>query len=153
MASKIETICNLKIVPLINDMGYEVIEVDYSKKAGGMNLTFTLYKPEGIFLSDCEKVHKMIDEKLEELNPTEDKPYILNVESEGLDRPIKNHADFLRHKGEKYQIKLYAPIEGKKVFEGNLTDYSEAQVVLEKDGKQMIFERAKVANIVPILKF
>lgn len=153
MASKIETICNEKIVPLINDMGYDVIEVDYSKKVDGMNLTFTLYKPEGITLSDCEKVHKTVDKQLEKLNPTDDKPFILNVESEGLDRPIKNHADFLRHKGQEYQIRLYAPIDGKKAFEGNLISYSDKEVIIEKDGKETVFEKSKVALIVPVLKF
>lgn len=153
MASKIETICNEKIVPLINAMGYDVIEVDYSKKADGMNLTFTIHKTDGILLSDCERVHRMVDKELEKLNPTDDKAFILNVESEGLDRPIKNHADFLRHEGEEYQVKLYAPIDGEKVFEGKLVGYTEADVVIEKDGKQISFEKSKVAHIVPVLKF
>ncbi len=153
MASKIETICNEKIVPLINSMGYEVIEVDYSKKIDGMNLTFTIYKADGILLSDCERVHRMVDKQLEVLNPTDDKPFILNVESEGLDRPIKNYTDFLRHKGEQYLIKLYASVDGEKAFEGSLIEYSDTEVVIEKDGKQISFEKSKVAHIVPALKF
>lgn len=153
MASKIETICKEKIVPLVNELGYEVIEVDYSKKNNGMNLTFTIYSKEGINIDDCEKVHRLVDKELEQLNPTDDKPYILNVESEGLDRPIKNHADFLRHKGEEYQIKLYVPVDGVKTAQGLLMDYTEESVVLSVDGKEVAFPKDKVAHIVPVLKF
>lgn len=153
MASKIETICYEKIVPLINDLGYEVIEIDYSRKIDGMNLTFTIFKPEGIVLNDCETVHRLVDKQLEELNPTDDTPYILNVESEGLDRPIKSHADFLRHKGEEYEVKLYVPIDGKKSYKGSLIEYDEEKVTLEINGKAKSLPKEKVAHIVPVLSF
>lgn len=153
MASKIEKICNESIVPLINSLGYEVIEVDYSKQKNGMNLTFIIHQPQGIMLSDCERVHKMVDKKLDELNPTNDLPFTLNVQSEGLDRPIKTHADFLRHEGEEYQIKLYAPLDGKKSYEGKLVGYTDTHVEIESAGVRLSFERAKVALIAPVLKF
>lgn len=146
-------ICTSRIVPKINELGYEVIELDYSKKVDGMNLTFTIYSKSGINIQDCEKVHKMVSKELEEINPTNDTPYILNVESEGLDRPIKNKQDFLRHKGEEYEISLYAPIDKKKSFAGLLMDYDEKQVSLEIDGKTVSIPKDKIANITPILKF
>ena len=152
MASKIEMICAKQIVPIINELGYEVIELDYSKKIDGMNLTFTIYKKDGITLQDCEIVHKMVSKKLEEINPT-DSPYILNVESEGLDRPIKTLQDFLRHKGEEYEIRLYAPIDGQKSFAGLLVDYNDEQVSLNIDEKVISIAKSKIAKITPILKF
>jgi ribosome maturation factor RimP len=153
MASKIGTICNENIVPLINSLGYDVIEVDYSKKIDGMNLTFTISKPEGITIADCERVHKMVDKKLDQINPTDDVPFTLNVQSEGLDRPIKTHTDFLRHQGEDYQIKLYAPLNDKKTYEGKLVNYTDTHVEIESAGVMLSFEKAKVALIVPVLKF
>ena len=153
MSSKIETICQEKIVPLILPLGYEVIEIDYSKKVDGMNLTFTIYSKSGITLSDCEKVHKLVSEKLDEYNPTDDAAYILNVESEGLDRPIKSRADFERHKGQEYEVKLYAPMNKKKSFIGLLTDYDDKQVTLLIDQKPVVFEKEQVAHISPVLKF
>ena len=60
-------------------MGYEVVEVEYAKKADGMNLTFFIDKDGGIDVDDCEAVSKTIDPLLDELNPTDDQAYILNV--------------------------------------------------------------------------
>ena len=70
MASKVKSLCEEKVVPLIEELGYEVIEVEYSKKSDGMNLTFFIDNDEGIKIEDCEKVSKAIDGLLEELNPT-----------------------------------------------------------------------------------
>lgn len=153
MASKVETICEQHIVPLIQSMGYEVIEVDFSKKIDGMNLTFTISSPQGITLNDCEKVHNAISDKLDKLNPTDDIAYILNVESEGLDRPIKSKADFERHKGQLYEVKLYTPIDKKKSYSGILADYDDKQVTLEINGKPVVFAKEQVAVIRPVLKF
>lgn len=153
MASKVEMICKQTIIPVVNALGFEVIELDYSKKVDGMNLTFTLYKKDGITMQDCEEAHKLISNELERLNPTDDTPYILNVESEGLDRPIKSLDDFLRHKGEEYEIKLYAPFEGKKSYSGLLLSYDDEQVSLDVNGKIVSLPKNKIALIAPVLKF
>ena len=94
MASKVVQICEEKINPIIAKLGYEVIEVDYSKMSNGMNLTFYIDSPNGITIDDCEKVNDAITDVLEELNPTNDESYTLNVSSPGLDRPIKSNNDF-----------------------------------------------------------
>ena len=79
MAGKVETICNEKIRPVIEELGYELVDIEYSKKVDGMNLDFIIDSPNGILIEDCEKVHRAIDELLDEVNPTDDAPYILNV--------------------------------------------------------------------------
>ena len=153
MAGKVETLCEENIVPIIEKMGYDVIEVEYAKKVDGMNLTFVIDKQGGITLDDCEKVHKVIDEKLDELNPTGDASYILNVSSAGLDRPIKNYKDFIRNKGNLVEVKLYTPLDGKKSFEGNLENFTESEVIIQVDGENKVFKRDLVANVIPVVKF
>ena len=117
MASKVVERCNAHIVPIIEKMGYDVLEVEYAKKVDGMNLTFYIDKiPNGITIDDCEKVNNAITDVLDEINVSDDTPYILNVSSAGLDRPVKNHKDFLRNKGKEVEIKLYSPINNKKSY-------------------------------------
>ena len=60
MASKVKTLCEEKVVPVIENLGYEVVEVEYAKKNDGMNLTFFIDKEEGVKIEDCEKVSKEI---------------------------------------------------------------------------------------------
>ena len=153
MASKVESICTEKVVPQIEQLGYYVLEVDYSKKVDGQNLTFVIDKDGGVLIEDCEKVHRMLDTLLDEINPTDDAPYILNVESAGLDRPIKTQRNFLRNKGKEVEVKLYKKLDGKKSFVGNLMEFDDTKVVLSLEKQKQTFAREDVALISPVIKF
>ena len=153
MASKVELLCEENIKPIIEKLGYDVIEIEYAKKVDGMNLTFVIDNENGINLEDCEKVHKIIDEKLDELNSTNDVPYILNVSSVGIDRPIKNHKDFLRNKGKQVELKLFTPFEGKKSYIGELKNFTDSDIVIVVDSEEKVFSKEKVAQVIPVIKF
>lgn len=153
MASKVVEICEQKINPIIENLGYEVVEVEYAKKVDGMNLTFYIDNENGILIEDCEKVNNAITDVLDEINITNDVPYILNVSSPGLDRPIKNYKDFLKNKDKMVELTLYKQKNGQKKYCGKLVDFSDANVVLNIEDKDLVFERAEVANICPVIEF
>ncbi len=153
MAGKVKSICEEKVSPVIEELGYEVVEVEYAKKTDGMNLTFYIDKEEGIQVEDCEKVSKAIDGLLEELNPTDDQPYILNVSSPGIDRPLKTVRDFKRNMDKEIEITLFSKIDGKKRFVGILKGFDAQSVTIENNGQQTTFDKSKIAHIVPVLKF
>ena len=143
-----------KINPAVVNLGYEIVDVEYVKK--GNEATLTVYidcVPNGISLDDCEKVSLTIDPLLDELNPTNDEPYTLNVSSPGLDRPFKKQRDFERNYGKEVEIKLYAPMMGKKVYEGVLISHNENVTEIEEDGKQIKIENSKIAIARPLVKF
>ena len=152
LASKVKSICEEKIVPVIEEMGYEVVEVEYAKKSDGMNLTFFIDSDKGVQIEDCEKVSKAIDKLLEELNPTEDKPYILSVSSPGIDRPLKSDRDLKRNIGKDILITLFTKIEGNKKFEGTLITFDDKTITI-KQQEEVTIARNKIAQIVPIIKF
>ncbi len=153
MAKKVKSICEEKIVPIIEDMGYEVIEIEYAKKSDGMNLTFYIDKDEGIDIQDCELVSKKIDPILDEINPTDDVPYILNVSSPGIDRPLTKERDFIRNLNKEISITLFSKMNGKKVFEGILISYDDKNITIKIADENFTFERNKIAHIVPVIKF
>lgn len=157
MAGKVQTICEEKIVPVIEQLGYEVVEVEYVKKSDGMNLTFYIDHENGIQIEDCEKVSKSIDDLLEQVNPTEDQPYILSVSSPGLDRPLKTDKDFKRHLNKEIEVTLFAKQNGRKKFQGELLSYNESEFsikeVIKNKEEEITFNRAQVAHIVPVIKF
>jgi ribosome maturation factor RimP len=143
-----------KINPAIVELGYEIVDVEFVKK--GVDATLTVYidnVPVGVSLDDCEKVSVAIDPLLDELNPTNDEPYTLNVSSPGLDRPFKKHRDFERNYGKEVEIKLYAPMLGKKIYEGVLVSHTENTTEIECEGKQVKFENSKIAIARPLVKF
>ncbi len=151
--SKVKDVCEKFIKPVIEKMGYELIDVTYQKFADGMNLIFTIDNDIGITIDDCEKVTRQIDPILDELNPTDDKPYILSVSSPGIDRPLKTERDFKRNLGKEIQITLFKKLDGKKIFTGLLKDYSQSIIKIDCNGNDLTFEKELIAHIEPIIKF
>lgn len=151
-SNRVKDICSEKLTPVIESLGYELVEVFYGKQQDGMNLIFYIDSPEGIKIEDCEKVHRAIDPILDEINPTNDAHYILSVSSLGLDRPIKTERDFIRNMEKEIEITLFAKQDGKKTFKGVLKAFDEQSVTIEGKERQT-FERKKIAHIAPVINF
>jgi len=62
----------------------------------------------------------------------------LEVSSPGLDRPLKKESDFERFKGELVEVKVFKPIEGKKIFEGELVGYKDNKIIIKKNGNELM---------------
>ena len=146
-------ICEEKLKDVFEELGYELVDVEYVKEGSGMSLIFTIDKDGGVNIDDCEVVSKKIDPILDELNPTDDKPYTLVVSSPGLDRPLKSDRDLNRGLGKEVDLTLFAKLDGKKVFTGLLNSFDEKTVTLNIEGKKQTFEREKVASIKLVIKF
>ncbi len=151
--AKVKQICEEKLRPVIEEMGYELVEVSYEKENGSMSLIFTIDKEEGVTIDDCEIVNKKIDPILDELNPTDDKPYTLVVSSPGLDRPIKTDRDLKRNLGKEIELTLFAKQDGQKVFKGVLKDFDDKHVALQTQKGDFTFERTKIANMKLVIVF
>ena len=142
------------LTPIVEELGYEIVEVEFAKKYNGDNLTVFIDKPGGgININDCETVHNAIDEPLDELNPTNDKPYTLNVSSPGIDRPIVTDKDYNRNMGEVLEVKLFEAIQKKKLFVGTLIDFNSETVTLDVDGKELEIERKKISKATKYINF
>ena len=133
LASKVKTLCEEKVVPVIENLGYEVVEVEYAKKNDGMNLTFFIDKEEGVKIEDCEKVSKEIDSI--------------------LDGPLKTERDFKRNEGKLINITLFAKINGQKIFEGKLKGFDSESVTIEIKDQLKTFKKETIAHIVPVIDF
>lgn len=154
MAAKVKDLCTEKLKPVIEGLGYELVEVFYGKLQDGMNLIFYIDSDSGITIDDCEKVHRVIDPLLDEINPTNDSRYILSVSSLGIDRPLKTERDFKKNMQKEIEITLFSKIDGQKVFKGILSAYDDNNVTITTTkGETKSFERKKIAHIVPVINF
>ncbi len=151
--AKVKQICEEKLRPVIEEMGYELVEVSYEKENGGMSLIFTIDKDGGVTVDDCEIVNKKIDPILDEINPTDDKPYTLVVSSPGLDRPLKTDRDLSRNIGNEVDVTLFAKLDGKKLFTGVLESFDEKSVTIKTDKESINLDRDKIASIKLVIKF
>ncbi len=132
-------------------MGIEIVEVEWNDKISA--LTVYIETETGVDLDTCEKFHNAIMEPIDELDPTYDKPYTLNVSSPGLDRPFKTARDFERNLLKEVEVKLFAPLKGKKFLEGILTDFDENSVMLKMQDGEVKLNRNKIAKINKAIKF
>ncbi len=134
------------VQPIADEMSIELVEIEF-KQGKEPALTFYIDIEGGVDLDTCEKFHRAIDLILDEVDPTFGAPYTLNVSSPGLDRPLKTDRDYQKAMGKKVEVKLFAPMQGKKLFEGTLTSHDESCVCIESKGEELKFEKSKIAKI------
>lgn len=152
MADKTVDVVDGLIRTTVENLGYEIVDIEFVKKYGQMNLTVFIDIPRGVTLDDCEVVHNAVNPILDEADPIED-AYVLNISSPGLDRPFKKQRDYERNYGREVEVKLYAPHMGKKVYEGILKEKAEHTITIETAGRELKLEMTKVALVRPLVKF
>jgi len=141
-----------KIKPLFTE-DIQLVEIEYVKKNDGMHLIVYIEKEGGISVDDCVAVSRIIDEPLEELNPTGDAPYYLDISSYGLDKPLKYDWQFKKYQNQKVNVKLYAKIDGRKEFVAVLKQKTEDSVILSVDEENIKINLKDVAYITPYIEF
>ena len=138
--------------PIADELSIEIVEVEL-KQGKEPALTVYIDTENGVDLDTCEKFHRAIDPILDEVDPTFGAPYTLNVSSPGLDRPLKTDRDFQKCMDKKVEVKLFAPLKGKKLFEATLKGHDENCVFLESNGEEWKLEKSKIAKICRAIDF
>ena len=135
---------------IIEDLGYEFVEVKCEKIEGDLTVTLVIYKDSGITFSDCKLVSNAVDETLEELNPTNDEPYNLNVSSLGLDRPIVTKRDYERYLNKKIEIQI--PSSKQKIV-GTLLSVLDDQIAMNVKGINKSYNISDIIRANAYIKF
>jgi len=130
-----------------------LVDVEYTKKADGMHLTIYIDKENGVTVEDCVEVSHLVDQPLEDLNPTNDEPYFLDVSSYGLDKPLKFDWQFKKYLDKKINVKLYSKVNGKKDYVAVLKAKTEDSVIVEIENENITFKLTDVAYITPYIEF
>lgn len=139
--------------PLVEELGYELVDVEFLKEGSSYFLRVYLDKQGGINLDDCQKMSQLLSDKLDEKDPI-NVSYYLEVSSPGLDRPLKTDKDLKRNIGKEIEIKLYEPLKGKKIIEGILEAYEEKIIVIRIESNETIeIPRELIALIKLAVKF
>jgi len=115
---------------LLSGMGLEFFDAQFRKEGHGWVLRLFIDHPEGVSLEHCE----MVSRELSNFLDVEDligHPYHLEVSSPGMDRPLRNPAEFARFLGRQAKIKLHEAVAGQKVFIGEIVAVDDEAVALE----------------------
>ena len=134
------------LLPLLEKYKFELVDVEYVREAGLWYLRAYIDKEGGVNIQDCEDVSRAFSDRLDEEDFIED-AYILEVSSPGLGRALKKDRHFEKSLGEKVEIRLYQPQDGKKEYEGVLKAYDGTTVTIDMDGEEKQFARPDIALV------
>lgn len=132
--------------PVARSLGLEVLDTEFLVEAGRRILRVTIYRPEGITLDDCEAMDRAFGEVLDREDPIEGS-YNLEISSPGLERTLRRDREFEVFAGRRVQVNLFAPVDGKRQFEGTLVGLREGEVVVDTSGGRMAFARESVSRV------
>ena len=131
------------LAPTVEELGYALWDVEYTKEGADWHLTVTIDHPDGITIDDCERVHRAIDPVLDEADPIEG-AYYLDVSSPGVERLLRTDAHLLAAVGVRVEIRFFSAQDGKKSVRGTLTAVSEDSLTLDEAQE---YPRAAISRV------
>ena len=134
------------ILPILEQHGFELVDVEYVEEAGSWYLRAYIDKPGGITIDDCEVVSRALSDRLDEEDFIDD-CYILEVSSPGLTRPLKKPKDYERNIGKPIDIRLFRAVDGVKELTGTLDSYTDSTVTVTDETGTKVIERKNISMI------
>jgi ribosome maturation factor RimP len=137
------------IEPMLEDIGYELVEVEYLSVQGRWVLRLYIDKEGGVTIDDCVNVSRDLGDIID-VKEIIDHEYVLEVSSPGLNRPLRKEKDFINVIGKRIKLKMIRELNGQKNFTGNLKDYNNRTIYLETDGKiiELPFDDVEKSNLI-----
>ncbi len=137
------------VEPLLYDMGYELIEVEYLSMYGRWVLRLYIDKEKGITIDDCADVSRELGDIID-IKEIIDHEYVLEVSSPGLNRPLRREKDFIKAVGSRVKLKMKQAVNGQKNFTGILKSCADSTVFLESSGNiiELPFNDIEKSNMV-----
>jgi len=139
------------ILPVLENLGFHLIDVEFLTEHGRNVLRFYIDNDEGkITVGECERASRAIEDLLAVENVVEAR-YDLEVGSPGLDRPLKTEKDFKEHVGDEIRVKTREPFNERSHYKGVLEDFRDGQIHIIIDGTkfEIPIDLVSKARLVP----
>ena len=128
------------LLPIVESMGFELVDVEYVKEGKEFFLRAYIDKPGGITIDDCVAVSRQMNEILDREDYIPD-AYTFEVSSPGLGRPLKKDKDFERSLGEEVEIRLYRAVDSQKEYA------KDTVTIVTEDDTERTFQRSDISLI------
>jgi len=137
----------LELEVLINEIGYDLYDIKYTKKSKNSVLTVFIDKLEGITVNDCVLVTEKINPYIDELDPIKEE-YFLEVSSAGAEKELRNPAAIKNALGKFVHVET----DDQKI-EGYIDSLNEDEIVLKIKNKVIKINYGEVNLIRLAIKF
>jgi ribosome maturation factor RimP len=122
--------------------GLDVFDIQFRREGRGMVLRILIDRPwsggapttadESVSIDECALVSRDLAALLD-VEEIVSVAYTLEISSPGLDRPLRNTADYVRFSGRRAKVVMRDAIDGQMFFKGRLGGMSGPAVVVETD--------------------
>ena len=147
--AKIEERVEELIKDKIENIGYNLYDVEYAKEGPNYYLRIFIDSEKGIDLDDCEKVSNEINEKLDEADYIKEQ-YYLEVSSPGVERILRKDRHLEQNIGKQVEAKLFKKDEnGSKNYIGELKKFDEETVTID----EVKIERKNIAQLKTVFEW
>ena len=137
------------IEPVLEEMGIELVDVEYVTERGRPILRVYIDRHGGVTIDDCAAVSREIGDLID-INDALSGRYVLEVSSPGLNRPLKKEKDFVQAVGKKVRLKTVFPVDGRRNYRGTLLSFENGNLFIELENGQvqLSFTDLEKANLV-----
>ena len=118
--------------PILQESALELVDVEFRPSGKRWLLRIFIDKEGGATIADCEQVSRELD-RLLDVEEILSHPYVLEVSSPGLTRPLRKKADFERGKGKMCRILTRFAVDGKQEFRGEIIFVAEDEVQIREE--------------------
>ena len=137
--------------PVLAEIGYELIEVEFVTGQGGATLRVYIDGPEGVDVDDCVTASHRLSDLLDVEDPFPG-AYSLEVSSPGTDRVLRTPEHFARFVDNRVKVELAVPREGRKRFTGMLRRTDGESIEMDVDNFSVSIRLAEIqrARLAPL---
>ena len=140
----IETRVEKRLRPIIEDLNYDLYDVQFVKEGKDYYLRIIIDKDGTIDIKDCEIVNNAINDILDEEDYIKEQ-YYLEVSSPGLERILRKKEHFLKQIGNEINVKLFKAINKEKELKGILKEYNDNEIILRQDDNDIKIDLKNIA--------
>ena len=140
----IETRVEKRLRPIIENLNYDLYDVQFVKEGKDYYLRIIIDKDGTIDIKDCEIVNNAINDILDEEDYIKEQ-YYLEVSSPGLERILRKKEHFLKQIGNEINIKLFKAINKEKELKGILKEYNDNEIILSQDDNDIKIDLKNIA--------
>ena len=126
IADKVFSIIN----PIVIDMGYELLGIEYVASGKHSVLRIYIDCEEGVGVDDCETDSRQVS-AIMDVEDLINGQYNLEVSSPGIERPLFVMAHYQRFLGHDVCLRTYRPIDGRRNFTGSIGSVVETSNTIE----------------------
>lgn len=123
-----------KVFPIINpiviDMGYELLGIEYVASGKRSMLRIYIDCEKGVGVNDCETVSRQVSSIMDVEDPIIGQ-YNLEVSSPGIERPLFLISHYQRFLGHDVCLRTYRSIDGRRNFTGCIGSIGETSNTIE----------------------